>query len=1239
MIKKLRWLALIPLLLLLLAAAGWWAWQHLPEWIKPRAQALVLEKTGRKLDWKSLELSWAEKKIVVRGLTLAGRAGATADAVTPPTVSIEQIEAIVSVRSWNEKSPIVESLRIDKPIIRVARVGGNQYDFDDVIERIEKAPKTDPVRYAISNIVMANGLIEFDDRPVKARHRAENIQLAIPFVNTMIEPEKAHVAPALSALIDKSPINLKGDLLPFGKQLQGVLSINVTEVAIAKWQNYFPGALQLDFKRGQLNLEGQIKFLPKAEGSLELSGLAQLSQADVNIKRGPPLASALNLTVPLKQFIATVQGNTQSDSHFGVIKATANEFHLQRDANGLMNWTRLWSAPATSNNSTAASPSASSTKSGQKTASSILIIDGVSIQANQFKWLDAQASALPQMNLDELQITSGAYHSNKKDKIDFTIDFKVLEQKTNAANPLVASWKGDYDQASDAVSMNGRLDQLPLSLASAFVKTLGDVDEGPTALQGFADIAGQFAFKASNPGATLRFTGDELTLRSAALVLVKPKTLQPVIVGVNKGFLKGLTIDLANNQFNAKSAEIEALQTNLKHTSSGVQVIGLAMATPAPVPVTVTVTVSASPSSPALETKATNSESPQRVAKVTPPLQWSLDSLRCRSCVVSFYDTVVKPNVKFERSQVNFEVGRIDSKLNQPVQFKFAANSQVDRPWAASLEGKLDLSPLVVTGAVVLANFDVARLEPYYTNALKLRVTRGTASTRGLLDLKLNKAGDLQSLSFVGDLNVGEFQTLEKSSGNEFIRWNLLSIPKIKVQTGGTAPTLIETGMVDINQLYARVLLNEKGELNLRDGIVQTDAKEKGASVAVPTGANSPPAQIRLGGVKMIDSNINFSDQFVKPNYTANLTQLTGEMSALASDAPMPANLKVQGRVDSDAPLTIEGTLNPLAPTALLDLRAQAKAIELTSLSAYSARWAGYAIEKGKLTAKVHYQIDQGRLNARNEILLNQLVLGERIDGPQATRLPVKLAVALLKNSKGEIELDIPISGSLSDPEFSVGPLIWRTFLGLIGRVIMSPFTALAGLGEKGAEELSFIDFPSGSTDLTDDGKAKVATLSKALKERPGLTLDIGGKADEEADRAGLQRVTLDLMLKGVKLQRLTEANPKADTPDLEKLQIGLDERSSLVAQLYKNYNLPNKPKNILGIEKAVDTDEQQRLLQESISIPADLVKQLAGRRGAVTREFLMQEIPGDRLFVIAPKVVSDSAASAQNRRVEFALR
>ncbi len=169
----------------------------------------------------------------------------------------------------------------------------------------------------------------------------------------------------------------------------------------------------------------------------------------------------------------------------------------------------------------------------------------------------------------------------------------------------------------------------------------------------------------------------------------------------------------------------------------------------------------------------------------------------------------------------------------------------------------------------------------------------------------------------------------------------------------------------------------------------------------------------------------------------------------------------VTGRVDDDTPLEITGKIAPLAQNRYLDLRAVARGFDLPKLSAYSGRWAGYAIEKGKLTADVRYRIDGDRLAAENKLVINQLTFGDRVESPDATSLPVRLAVSLLKDRNGNIDLDLPISGTISDPQFSVGGLLWRAIGNLIVKVVTSPFSFLASLGGADTAELSHIAFPA----------------------------------------------------------------------------------------------------------------------------------------------------------------------------------
>jgi hypothetical protein len=241
--------------------------------------------------------------------------------------------------------------------------------------------------------------------------------------------------------------------------------------------------------------------------------------------------------------------------------------------------------------------------------------------------------------------------------------------------------------------------------------------------------------------------------------------------------------------------------------------------------------------------------------------------------------------------------------------------------------------------------------------------------------------------------------------------------------------------------------------------------------------------KLRWQGIKLSKGRIDFTDNFIKPNYSANLTRIEGTISAVASDKPEPATVDVAGAVDDGAPLKITGQLHPLGPRLYTDIQGSAKGIELTRLTPYAARYAGYAIEKGSLSMTVHYKIDGGKLEAQNQIFLDQLTFGEKVDSPDATKLPVLFAVSLLKNRRGEIDIKLPISGSLDDPQFSVGGIIWRVIVNLITKAVMAPFSLLSG----GGDELGFVPFAPGSAELSDGGRGRAWTpwLASLTTGRP----------------------------------------------------------------------------------------------------------------------------------------------------------
>ena len=268
----------------------------------------------------------------------------------------------------------------------------------------------------------------------------------------------------------------------------------------------------------------------------------------------------------------------------------------------------------------------------------------------------------------------------------------------------------------------------------------------------------------------------------------------------------------------------------------------------------------------------------------------------------------------------------------------------------------------------------------------------------------------------------------------------------------------------------------------------------------------------------MARGNVNFSDLYIKPNYSANLTDVAGRVTALSAE--QAGDVTMSARVDHSAPVEVQGRLHPFAKELSLDITAKARNIDLPPLTPYAGKYAGYGIEKGQLTFDVRYQVEKRKLVAENRLVLDQLQFGARVESPTATKLPVLLAVALLKDSRGVIDIRLPIAGSLDDPQFSVGDIIIQIIINLITKVATAPFALLSSLFG-GGEELSTLPFAPGSAALGTDTQRRIDTLGKALLDRPALKLDIAGHADPVTDREALRHAAVQAAMRREKMKAL----------------------------------------------------------------------------------------------------------------------
>jgi hypothetical protein len=474
----------------------------------------------------------------------------------------------------------------------------------------------------------------------------------------------------------------------------------------------------------------------------------------------------------------------------------------------------------------------------------------------------------------------------------------------------------------------------------------------------------------------------------------------------------------------------------------------------------------------------------------------------------------------------------------------------------------------------------------------------------------------------------------------------------------------VEIGQVALADFFVRLILRADGRLNLRELVARPEEAAANGSAASASGATSttstasatsaalradpPPAAaeaapdpsmanpvrsvnaaaraalpVRIGRVSFTNGNVDFSDFFIKPNYSANITGLIGGISTLAPDTP--GDLELRGRVDNAGRVEITGRVNPFARVMQLDIDARATDIDLPRTTPYSVKYLGYGIEKGKLSAHLQYRVEDRQLRAENRITLDQLTFGPRVESATATQLPVLFAVSLLKDRHGVIDVNLPIGGSLDDPDFSVGGLVLRIIFNLIVKAVTAPFSMLSGLFGGDAEEHASVPFEPGRIAIAGKAESRLRAMGKAMADRLGLRLDLTGHADPTADEPALRRLLLERRLKTAKLRETRTVVPAGG---IDTVPIETAERLPLLRLVHQAAGLA-RPRGASGQSAELPAAEMEAGLMASIEVTPAQLADLASARALAVKEWLSEHggVTGDRIFLVSESAAASSTA------------
>ena len=1197
------------------------AWLIVPQVARSQIERHASEALGRKVTVSKVQfLPWT-LEASIHGLTIASQDG------TASQVQIARIYIDAELQSLWRWAPVIDAVQVDGPEIRVTQTEPGHYDFDDILARFAQepdSPKDDaPLpRFALYNIALQGGSVDFDDRTVDKVHTLRQVRLDIPFLSNLAADRQVKVTPRLAFELNGSAFDSNAQATPFteGRETQARLKIDGFD--LGPFAGYVPRGVPVRLQSGVLDADLALGFEQEPAPRVTISGGLDLRGVRLDDAAGGRLLDFDALHVALKD-VQPLQRVVDIEA----IDWQGVRVQLRRDASGAL------AIPGVAN-AADAKPTVASTKPD---APWQFKLARLSLRGGAVDWLDASLpGGQAAWKAERLQLDASEIALPFQQPLRFNASAQLSGggAKGEAARLAVEGQATDTRMQA-AVSVRA----LPVAMAAPYLagvlkpslSGVLDADIG-VAKNGDAMVAKVAKLSLDKAALNCVVYDQCQTLRRAGIADAGKASMMEL----GRLEVDDALVLLHQRKLTLGRMALQQPRVQVARTAQGAWMFEEWLV-----------------GTPAAPSKA--APAPAQGASQKP---WALklDAVEVDGASIAFRDAAAVRPVALNLSALRARLKGVsfaDDRL-APVAVQLDARVAAGRtePGRLGYEGSLAMAPaLAVQGKVRAQNLPLHALEPYVAQDLNVDILRADGSFSG--DVRYAQQKDGPQVSVKGDASLDEVRVRAAAdeaasarplrlaaSGEELLRWKSLGLRGVAVNLEPGKPLALDVRETALSDFFARIIVQESGRINLQD-IRKTAASEEAAVAAqapasAASAASAAPAAdpmapvIRFGPVTLANGSVRFTDHFIKPNYSADLSQLVGRLSAFSSVAPAAggepqmAELELRGRAQGTASLEVTGKLNPLVKPLALDIQGRMRDMELPPLSPYSIKYAGHGIERGKLSMDVSYKVQpDGRLTASNKLVLNQLAFGDPVEGAPAS-LPVRLAVALLADRNGVIDVDLPISGSLNDPEFRLGSVILKVIGNLIMKAVTAPFSLLAG-AFGGADEQGAITFAAGSAELDAKAREQLDKIATELNNRPALRVTVTGWAQPEAEQDAWKRLRLrDLAQAQKRRAAMRAGDSAADVPPVSD-----EEYPALLKEVYKRADI-KKPRNMVGMAKDVPQAEMEALLLQSIDVPANAIPDLALARGVAVRDYLAsRQVALERLFVGASKLQPADKAGA----------
>ncbi|WP_250656144.1 DUF748 domain-containing protein [Alkalimarinus coralli] len=762
---------------------------------------------------------------------------------------------------------------------------------------------------------------------------------------------------------------------------------------------------------------------------------------------------------------------------------------------------------------------------------------------------EAQNSASPpKLLFDSIKVNAG-----KIDVIDHTQSTPIEHQLTPisfALNNFSTFTNGDGAYQLDValgtgqhIAWSGNIGIAPFH-SSGFLKVedirahrlwaYAQAQVPYTLTHGLIDIEGQYDISMAGSSPQLDVSNAIITLDE---LKVAPLSSEDSFLDINKISVGPLDFDLAKQKLDISQLAIDTLSLKLERDKRG------ALTLLAPLSKTDRAETNAASAKSDTETTEADTETAtaKTGGKTSQPseFKWSIGELLISGSQVSLTDLQPQTPAKIDISNINSRLAGLSQDMTKKLEFDLTYFIQDSGK--SEITGQLTPNPLNLKAAIDLESLALSVIQPYLNEQVRMTIDKGALSVAGDLALAIPEGSEVVNGGFTGVINIDQFNTTDQSVNERLIGWENLTIEPIKV---GFNPFTVEITDIRFEEPYGRVVVTEDRSTNLAQLAVASVDDVKATNTAVAGTKNTPPKKpadesdpeaqkpvpLKIDRILFNNGAAYFADLSIKPPFGTSIQNISGEISGLSADNLERATVDVKGTIEDYGKMLIKGKINPLSGDLYTDLDVKFDNIELSTMTPYSGRYAGYAIDKGKLNLHLNYKIANRMLKGENRLVLDQFELGDTVSSEESVDLPLKLALPILRDRNGVIDIDLPTEGNMDDPDFKISGLVLNAFTNVIIKAATAPFSMISSLVGGSPESLQSVAFEPGKAGLTDEQLSNLAKLSNALKERPQIILEIRANVDEEIDGGVIKKTKLD--------KRLNISNNLSRIEQLEKLVI-----------------------------------------------------------------------------------------------------